>query len=371
MRGGARAAGGVAALLLGLTCARRASALDASRAPDTPRVVDLTVRGEEPGALEDTLRELMARLRVSVSARPEGAAPNGDDVLAHIQVDLSSPSEAVIVVVDGRSGRVILRRSVARASASASIVREELAHAAQSAVESELLADADRPPPAPPPAPPPVASLVTPAPPPAAEAPSPRVARAPSLALDVATLVGGGPFANGVGPVVRVGGGVVLSSRRGLRPSLSVTAEYAPPFESNPSTVVSRTSLFSVRAIPALEVVRSSWMAVDLGAGGGFDVLAVSPRSPVLPASSLAASTTRTDPVLSAVVAAHFPLVPSVVLSLLVGADADLATRTYVLHEGSAETGVLAPWRVRPTVLAGFTFTALGEGRFASHEVAP
>jgi hypothetical protein len=364
-RAAAALAAGSLALLLAATPDARAR--DGSSLSDAPRVVELTVRGEDPVAFEDTLRELMARLRVSV-ARASGAAT---PVLARVQVDLVSPQEAVVVVVDGRSGQVLLRRSVPR-RASAAIVREELAHAAQGAVEAELVADEDRPAPAaPPPSPaPPVASIVGDAPP-SPDAASPRAASRSALALDVATVAGVGPFASASGAVFRIGAGVVLASRRGLRPSLGLGAQLALPFDASTAVVVSHASLVSARAIPAIEVLRASWLALDVGVGGGVDVLSVAPRSPVLPASSLGRPTTRVDGVLTGLAAAHLPIADSVVLTVAAALDVDLASRRYVVDEGGAPSEVLAPWRVRPTLLAGITFTPLGAGLFARHEVRP
>jgi hypothetical protein len=48
--------------------------------------------------------------------------------------------------------------------------------------------------------------------------------------------------------------------------------------------------------------------------------------------------------------------------------DYDLAPSHYVVVAGTAVDPVLAPWTVRPTLLAGFTFTALGRGAFAARE---
>ena len=52
--------------------------------------------------------------------------------------------------------------------------------------------------------------------------------------------------------------------------------------------------------------------------------------------------------------------------SLLVsaGADMDLDSRQYVLAQGATSHPILEPWRFRPMILAGFGFTALGDGVF-------
>jgi len=58
-------------------------------------------------------------------------------------------------------------------------------------------------------------------------------------------------------------------------------------------------------------------------------------------------------------------LVPSVVLTVMALGDLDLAPSRYVVVQGAAVEPVLAPWTVRPTLLAGFTFTAVGQPIFA------
>jgi hypothetical protein len=73
--------------------------------------------------------------------------------------------------------------------------------------------------------------------------------------------------------------------------------------------------------------------------------------------------------VVSAFAAAHVRLVPSVVLTVMALGDLDLAPSRYVVVEGSSVEPVLAPWRVRPTLLAGFTFTALGQPTFPRESV--
>jgi hypothetical protein len=132
--------------------------------------------------------------------------------------------------------------------------------------------------------------------------------------------------------------------------------------------VSSHASVVSLRAIPAVEVLHARWFALDVGAGAGFDVLTVAPRSEQLPPTSLGAQTSRVDPVLTAVATAHAAIAAGVVLLLAAGADVDFASRHYVLAQGTTDTDVLAPSRVRPTILLGFGFTALGEGHSTSGE---
>jgi hypothetical protein len=327
------------------------------------RVVVLSAAGGtlDP-SLIDTIRELVARLDLELR-EPDAATPP-DAVLAGVRIDLSSPSDAVLTLTDGRTAEVRLRRSIPR-DASTAIAREEIAHAVQSGVEAQLVAERDRPPEPPPqpPAPPPAvaapARVVEASP--VKEAPARRAAPSP-FALDFTTLAGVGPLASGSGPNARVGGGLAAMWRAGVKPSLSLDLTYAPPSDTGSPVVSSHASVVSLRAVPALEVLHAGWFALDLGAGLGFDLLTVAPRSEQLPPTNLYAQTSRVDPIVCGVATAHAAIAAGVVLLLSAAADVDLEARHYVLSEGATQTDVLSPWRVRPMILAGFGFTAIGEG---------
>ena len=209
---------------------------------------------------------------------------------------------------------------------------------------------------------------MAPAPPPAASAlPSAYGPSNHGVALDVTTLAGGGTVAAGAGPVAHVGGGLVVASRRGARPSVSVTAEYLVPFDSTLSNVTSRASLVSLRAVPAVEIVHRTWIAVDVGAGGGVDIITVNASKPPMSQTITVNPNVPTgvDPVLTVRLTAYVGLAPGVALTLVAGSDFDIEPQRYtVAGVGGGE--ILVPWRVRPAVLAGFTFTALGNGLFAA-----
>jgi hypothetical protein len=201
----------------------------------------------------------------------------------------------------------------------------------------------------------------------AREAPAPSPPPA-AYGVDLSTLAGGGWFASGSGPVAALGGDVTVAGRKGWRPSLTLSARAVLPFGGSADSVTGHASAFAIRALAGVEIVRVSWIAVVGGGGGGADVLWASPTSAVLPPSVLGDGTTRADPVVSAFVAAHVRLVPSVVLTVMALGDLDLAPSRYVVVDGASVDPVLAPWRVRPTLLAGFTFTALGQPTFARGE---
>lgn len=341
---------------------------DAPVAPAAPvagsessRVVEVVVRGDdaEVTALRDTLRELLERL--GVKPIDTGDAASETVHFARIEVDLASTEGARVAVVDGSDGSVLLRRVITRDGKTPAIVREEIAQAARSAVEAKLRTEGAPQPPAPPPSP------SVPAEPPS---PPPRVAAvAPQgLALDVSTFARGGPVADHAGPVLRAGIGVALASRRGIAPSLALTAEYAVPFEARVPSVSAEVSLASLRLLPRVELARGSWFALTVGAGGGLDIFTVVPRSSVLPESALGRTSTRADVVLTGAIATHFKLAPGLVLTVALTTDVDLTSRRWVIDEGREAGDVLSPWRVRPALLAGLDFTALGPTLFAPRE---
>ena len=328
--------------------------------------------------LDDTLRELLARLDLETQDVPDdgadaGSSPASDKALARVEIDLTVRSDARLLVVDARTGEVRLRRSVPRGP-SAAIAREEIAHTIRSAVESLLIVDRERvaaqaaaapPPPAPaPPAVPPPQESVFVVPPPALrvrEEPHPASQRHSPFALDLTVHSGVGPIGDNSGPDFRIGGGVIARWREGISPSLAVWVNYAPPFDTGSSFISTHASVVSLRAAPALQVLHAKWLTVDAGAGGGVDILNVAPRSEELTTEQLEKESARVDPILCGVITASASLASGVVVLLSAAADVDLATRHYVAYRGTSEVDVLSTWRVRPMILAGFGFTALGD----------
>jgi hypothetical protein len=101
-------------------------------------------------------------------------------------------------------------------------------------------------------------------------------------------------------------------------------------------------------------------------AGAGIDILSVdSTNASGPPGVRLESVPTYVDPILTALATAYVALTPGVVFTLIAGAEMDLAPPGYYVGPGPA-MATLAPWRVRPVVMAGFTFTALGGGLFAA-----
>jgi hypothetical protein len=383
MTGGhARRALCLATLLVGLA----GSARGGDAAPRSVEVI-FVGSGRDTGTLVDTVRELLGRLGLvvnvhAVSGDADAAGIERGASVARVRVDLRMPDRTVLVV-DGRTGAPA-QRSVKRAP-SPSIAREELAQAIQGAIEAQLFVDGDRPlsptgpttaapTPAPTPPPPPLEPPIPVGPGPLAVAippvPAPVAPKPPQprslLALDVTTYGGIGGYADGTGPVGVLGGEVGVAWRTRFSPSASLAVRGVLPFEGQSGAVVASGSAVSLRLYGGVELARASWIQLGVGAGGGLDVLSVSSRSSVLPESALAAPSTRADPVLSLVARVRFPLASSVAFAVDVVGDFDLYVQRYVVERGATDDVVLSPWRFRPALLAGFTFTPFGDGLFAA-----
>jgi hypothetical protein len=369
----------VSAVLLPATPARADAP---AQATPSRRVVEVLVAGgaTDGVGLDETVRELLGRLSLVTESQVVGHVDADDasfrstarpSLLARVGIDLRASDVAVITIVDGRTGDVTVRRTVRRDGPPA-VVREEVAHVVQSAVDPMLVAERDRAAAPPPPPPVPVAALPEPKPAPEPAPPPDRDrAAAPAtssspLALDLATAAGGGSYASGAGVVARAGGGAALVWRRGIRPAVGLSAQYVFPFETGAPIAAAHVNVLSLRVLPAIEIYSNASVALDLMVGGGLDVLHVEPRSSALPSDRLGERVTRVAPLLTTAVNGHVAISGGTSLSLMVGADIDLTSRRWVVEGDGERTSTFAPSRVRPLAMLGFTFTAFGDSRFAA-----
>ena len=381
-----------------IAAAHDAAAQTAAPAPAQPtaarRIVEVHVAGasNDASSLDDTLRELLGRLTLVMESQSVTRLDTDDasfrstarpSMLARVGIDMRATDVAVVTIVDGRTGDVTLKRSLRRDGPPA-VVREEIAHVVQAAIEPMVLAERDRantpvpaPAPPPPPAPPPEPTPPPPEPTPTPIAePTPRDAVTPApgarspLALDIATVAGAGAVASGAGVVARAGGGATLVYRRSVRPSIGLSAQYVFPFEAGSEVALAHVGAASFRAMGGLEIFGSPSFAVDVGAGGGVDLFSVEPRSNALPSDRLGMSTTRADPVATAAITGHLAIGAGTALSLMIAADIDFASPHWVVVSDGAVSDAFAPSRVRPLAMLGFTFTAVGDSRFMPKEPA-
>jgi hypothetical protein len=341
------------------------------------RVVRLVIAGDDAeaaGALEASVRELVARLDLTVEASraerldldaPALAETTGGE-LATAWVDMRA-TRATTAIVDGRTGRVVARRSLER-DRSTAIVVEELAHIIHASVEE--LADVERHrPPTPAPAPP------RPQPEPPVRTDPARVANGPPRwGLDGGGFFAGRAFGTGAEAVVG-GGGLVGAAlgRAGFRPALWLIGTYHVAFDIRGQRVDVHAKAAAIRIAPTLRLFGGEKWLVEAGPEGGFDVMWTTPRanSTGLPTGRLGEESTDVSPVMGAIVAAHLSVGTSADLLLAFSTDIDLSPHRFVVTEGAEIEPLFVPWRIRPALLLGFTFNLAGSLPYAGRGTPP
>jgi hypothetical protein len=345
--------------------------------------VDLFVDGSQDDvrAFVEALREPLRQLGLTVyplgvAERDDAGAQAGSQPRARVWIDARNARDIELVIALGSTNARPARRSVARGEPGPVVV-EEVAYVVRATLESlftEAQASADTSPDAGPVTalPPPPASPTAPTP--GAEEDSPSQNVLPrrlandghGLGLDVAAFATGRGLANGVA-VLGSGASVdlVLWGRQTLRPRLSVAASFDAPFESSGPVVNLRVSVWSVRAVPIVTLLRWGWLGLDAGIGGGVEGFNAFPTPSPGAAFSVTPLNVGTlvDPVVSGQVTLGFS--PTGGASVLVGGyvDYDITPRRYVTSDGSGEpSAVLDPWRLRPAVLAGLCIPLAGTG---------
>jgi hypothetical protein len=337
--------------------------------------VDLFVDGsqEDVHSFAEALREPLQRLGLTVypGGTIEGddaGAPNGSQPRARVWIDLRRADEIELVIVLGSTNAKPARRSVPRGEPGPVVV-DQVAYVVRATLES-LLSEAQ--------------AIVDASPGPmmnVADADSPSQNAPPrrlasdgrGWGLDVAAFATGRGLAKGASAVLGSGASADLTpwGRQAFRPRLSVAGAFDAPFESTGPVVNLRVSVWSVRAIPLVTLLRWRWLGLDAGIGGGIEGFnaypAPSPAAP-FPVSPLNVATI-VDPVASGQV--MLGLSPSGGASILLGGyvDYDLAPLRYVTTDGSGQsTTALDPWRVRPAVFAGLCIPLAGPGACGRHE---
>lgn len=337
-------------------------AASASEAPR--RVVALDTRGafEQSAVFEESLRELLGRIGLVLDAR--GSVPR-NEVLALVLVEFDDKGAQVTV----RRGRTAIESASKRVDreGSTAVFREALAHVVLGAVEPLEAEERDRPPPPTPTPPPPTPEEEKPAPP----APAPRAPESPSpWGFGVAAEGGLSSLGSSAGGVGALGGFLTLSRRTGSGLGVALEGRYELPTSVESPFVDARVSSGALRLMPRVELVSFDRFSIELGGGGGIDVLSVTPSSETLPASRLGKSTTRVDPVASAELIGRFGVAPNIDIVLHVAGDFDFATRRWVLDTGGTKSSFFEPARVRPFLALGIDFGVLGSGRLAARPAA-
>jgi hypothetical protein len=338
----------------------------AQEASDSVVVVSVAARSEERSALLDSLREPLDSLGLVVRASrgddgspPSALTPAG--ARARVWIDARALDHVDIFVWTAALAQGAPAHRVIPRSGSSAVVAEEVAYVVRATLESLLREPA--PVAAPPPveivAPPPLPVDVLPRPPP------PPLTRTTGerFGFDVSA------FANAQGVASSTpafGGGLGVETApwgaRPFRPSLWIGASLNAPFESVSPEATLETTLYSVRAIPAVELAQLGRFHFAAGAGVGVDIL----RSVPGPGSTssvvnLGSTTVQTDPVLEGQLLFHAPLARNAGVVIGLNVDYDVRPHYYSAIDGADTNTVFAPWAVRPSAILGLCLPLVGE----------
>jgi hypothetical protein len=327
-------------------------ALGAEAREAPPRDVFLTVKGTdaERKHFTDSLGELVGRLGQKLQA--ERTYP-----LATVEADFSEASE-VVLTVQNSDGKVVLLRRLPRGEKPA-VAIEAAAHVAHAVVE-ELLAVARRAPlksDGPAPAPDPVLTVAKPRP---AGRENDAVAFELGGYANTRIWGGGAPFTAGFGVQLAL----ALAAPR-VRPALALSLGYQPPFEVSNDYASMLVHALPLRLLAQLTPVRGDNWRLDAALGGGADVFVTATRTALAAPNAAVLPQGTAAPVLTAQLTGRFGLVRSADLWLGVMADVDLAPRRFVVAVGNTSELLYQPWRVRPSIMLGFSLAPVGREPYA------
>jgi hypothetical protein len=318
----------------------------------------------EAERLEAVTRELLARLSMQVEMRRveridlreirQGLGP-AREYFARVWIALSHPDRAWLYLEHGASDRVLVREVTGDAN-NPELMREELGHILQTAIEGlkageEIGAprrDALKQVPAENTAV--EAPAETPAPKRAAEPPPLSAEQKGSAALQFGpryelSWLGDGRFEDGPGAVFR-----------SARPvGLELSAYYRRPLKVDGELVGVRLQTLSVRGLLTIRVWSSQRSGIRLGAGGGADLVYVSPVAEPDRSAQLSSASWR-KLALARLQGSYARRVLSFMeVELSLGLDLDFNGTRYVLRRASGELSVLDPLPVRPFLSLGAT----------------
>jgi hypothetical protein len=341
------------------------SPLMAQEASDSVVVVSVAARSEERGALLDALREPLDSLGLVVRASrgddgppPSVLAPAG--TRARVWIDARALDHVDILVWTAALAQGAPAHRVIPRSGSSAVVAEEVAYVVRATLESLLREPA-------PVAAPPVEITVAPPAIPADVLPPPP----PPLARKTGERFGFdiSAFANAQGVASSTpafGGGLGVETApwgaRPFRPSLWIGASLNAPFESASPEATLETTLYSVRAIPEVELVQIGRFHFAAGAGVGVDILRSVPgEGSTSSVVNLGPTTVQTDPVLEAQLLFHAPLARNAGVVIGLNVDYDVRPHYYSAIDGAETNTVFAPWTVRPSAILGLCLPLVGE----------
>jgi hypothetical protein len=350
------------ALLLAALCVQVPARAEPSERGNT-LLLNVAAPAAEAERLEIVARELLARLdtqvevrrvpRIDVAELRRALAP-GQRYFARVWIALSSSGRARLYLEHGASDRVLVREIAGDAS-NPELVREELGHILQTAIEGLKAGEAVG-------APRNDALKNVTSAAPAADSPrepaAPRAARrgtsaqqAPARTLrfgpryELSWLGDGARFEDGPGAVFAL-----------VRPlGFELGAYYRRPLKVEDAPVGVRLQTLSLRALVTVQAWRGERATIRLGAGAGADFVRVSPLGE--PGENVQLSNGTWLKLALARLQASFArrAFSFMELELTAGVDLDVNDTRYVVQQGSGARSVLDPGPVRPFVSLGAT----------------
>jgi hypothetical protein len=314
-----------------------------------PARVSLSTLGDASRVEKFTasLRELVSRQSVALEVRHVDAGE--EPAFAAVQADFSSPTECTLTVIDAK-GRIVLLRRIDQTD-TADLLAEAAAHVVYGVVD-ELLN-----------IPPPRQANVPPSMPPMLEA---GVAAAAPVAPKPEGPWGlevGAYFAGRELGLVSAGGGVEVALTRRIgrfRPGLMLLGTYQAPLEVTGFLVTLQLQQVSPRLAVTLDILHGRTARLDIGLGGGADVFLVSSIPHDLPPEQAPPRPPFISPVLTALAVGRVAVARSVDVYLGFTLDVDLRPPSFSTYQNMQPTSVLDPWVLRPSLVVGFSFSALG-----------
>jgi hypothetical protein len=191
--------------------------------------------------------------------------------------------------------------------------------------------------------------------------PAPPAERAPASFVLRAGAFAQGRVFSGAHPVV-FGFGAELSGGVSAGPwtpgALLLVAYQGPVSEETPLFSISQQAV-QLRLLPSL---RRSFGAfeLELGLGGGLDLLIARTSAPTLPGRFVQANRLDPAPFVSAALSGRWQLTSATSLFVRATVDVDPARRRYVTQLGEVRESHLVPWLARPALQLGFSFELVG-----------
>ena len=360
-----RAAGGL--LLLAMLIAAVHAFADTDR-----NVVEIA--GDPDGAMSSSLRELLSR--VGMSLRPVDAdAQAASNTPARVNVDLHTGDPSV-VIMDMRTNEIVAKKVVHAASRRValeelalfvrftldSLVEQERVRAQQAAASIED-ASIDATDAATPEQDAAIVDVVSPpvvVTPPIVE----RAAAVPATPTRVGFDLGVFGTAQAFAPEIPMLGGVGLDANVAFghgrfRPSISFIGAYFARNSTVFDGVAVHAGLVSFRLVPSFALYDGRVLSIDVGLGGGMDVVTVDAQSRKI-------GTTLQDqsaavPVGTLAFLGRVPLGSRAAFTFDLLGDADISPREYMVAVDGNPVSVLRPLPVRVSAMLGLSVRLAGD----------